>query len=96
MPLLVFLKLKVFHIFKGDTLITSNKRSEDSYLGLADFFACFFFRKKSYNLFTLNFGFSRFDLWFIFKFSAFPLLKRSQNPLSNSKIVKVKKNVIEF
>ena len=46
MPLLVFLKLKVFHIFKGDTLITSNKRSEDSYLGLADFFACFFFQEK--------------------------------------------------
>ena len=39
--------------------IKSNERSEYSYIGLADFV---FFRKKSYNLFTLNFLFSRFDL----------------------------------
>ena len=45
-----------FDIFK------SKERSEDSYNGLADFF----FKKKS-----RNFDFSRFDFWFLFKFSAF-------------------------
>ena len=35
--------------------IKSNERSEYSYVSLADFF----FRKKTYNLFTLNFDFSR-------------------------------------
>ena len=65
------------------------------YIGLADFF-CFFFRKKSQNLFTLNFDFSRFDLRFLTKFSAFLLLKGRQTPLSISKIVKVTKKVIDY
>ena len=65
-----------------------------THIGLADF-SCFvfFFRK---NLFTLNFDFLQFDLWFFFKFSAFLLLKGRQTPLSNSKIVKVTKSVIYF
>ena len=44
----------------------------------------------------LNFDFSRFDLWFLFKFSAFLFLKGGQTPLSNNKSVKVTKNVIDF
>ena len=47
-------------------------------------------------MFSLSFDFSRFDLCFNFKFSAFPLLKGRQNPLSNSKNVKVTKDVIDF
>ena len=35
-------------------------------------------------------------LAFFFKFGSFPLLKRRQTPLSNSKSVKVRKNLLEF
>ena len=65
-----------------ESLIKSNERSEYSHIGLDIFF--------QENLFTLNFDFSRFYLYF-FKFSAFPLLKERQTPLSNSKSVKVMK-----
>ena len=49
-------KLNALSVFK------SNECSEDSYIGLGDFFCLFVFRKKSENLFKLNFNFSRFDL----------------------------------
>ena len=55
----------------------------------------FFFRKKFQSLFTLNFDFSRFDL-FHFNFSALLLLKGRRTALSNSKILKVTKNVIDY
>ena len=49
-------KLKALSVFK------SNECSEDSCIGLGDFFCLFVFRKKSENLFKFNFNFSRFDL----------------------------------
>ena len=49
-----------------------------------------------YFFFSAHFDFSRFDLWFLFKFSPFPLLKGRQTLLLNSKRVKVTKNVIGF
>ena len=52
-----------------------------------------FFLRKSLQV---QFNFWRFDFSFLFKFSSFLLLKGSQTPLSNSKCVKVKKNVIDF
>ena len=66
-----------------------NDRSECYYLGFCDFF----FMKK--------FEVSRLVFCFLFKFGAFPLLIQcfsigSQTPLSNSKRVKVTKNVIDF
>ena len=67
-----------------------NERNEDSCIGRCDFFVCFFSGKSLKNLITLNFDFSGFDLLFLFKLSAFPLLKRSQTPISNSKSVKVR------
>ena len=52
-----------------------------------------FFRK---NLFRIQFNFSRFEFWFIIKFSSLLLLNVRQTPLSNSKSVKVTKNVIKL
>ena len=75
--------------------IKSNERSEYSYTGLADFFL-FFFQEKVSKFVHAKFWF--FVVWLVvsFKFSAFPLLKGRQTPLSNSKSVKVTKNVIHF
>ena len=44
-----------------------------------------FLRNKSVNVFTLTFDFALFDLWFLFKFSAIPLLKVRQTPFSKNK-----------
>ena len=65
----------------------SNERSEYSYICLADF--VFFFGNFSILVFrglTSDF----------FKFSEFPLLKGRPTPLSNSKKVKVMKNMVDF
>ena len=60
-----FLKINQKVMFNG------NERSEYSYIGLVDFFLFW----KSPNFFSVFFLFSRFDLYFLFKFSIFPLLK---------------------
>ena len=78
--------ISIVDFFKG------KERSEYSYIGLADFLFVFF-QEKSSNLLQLNFNFLQFDLWF-FKFSTFALLKGRKAPISNSKSVKVTKNVI--
>ena len=77
----------MFHEFSV-FLIKSNECSQDSYIGLADFFFAYIFLKKK----SLNFFFRAFRL----KFRAVPLLNVRQTPLSNSKSVKVAKNVIDF
>ena len=71
----------------------SNERSEDSYIGLADYFLFVFFSGKSLKIFgMLKFAFSWFDFLLLFKFSAFPLLKVRQTSLSNSRSEKVTEN----
>ena len=67
-------------------------RSSDSYIDREVFFV--FLREAFYSLFGLKFTFSRFD--FFLKFDSLPLLKERQTPSSNSKSVKVTKNVINF
>ena len=48
---LVFAKTKLLDFrtssFEILTVFKSNERSKDSYIGLADFFVCFYLRKKS-------------------------------------------------
>ena len=68
-----------------------DERSSDSYSGRDDFF-CFFFRKSL----KICFGSIFFRGLIFFKFSSFPLLNGRQAPSSNSKSVKIKKDVIKF
>ena len=70
------------------------EHSSDSYIGPDDIFP-FFFRKSLKFCLGSNSLFR--DLTFnFFKFSKFPLLKRRQTPLSNSKSLKGTKKVIDF
>ena len=40
--------------------------------------------------------FSRFDFWFLLRFSSFDLLEGRQTPISKSENIKVMENVIDF
>ena len=67
-------------------LLRVDEHSEDSFIGRDGFF----FMK------LVHAKLSRFDFAFLFKFNSFPLVKGRQTALSNSKIVNVTKNVIDF
>ena len=53
---------------------------------------CIFFQEKLLSFTCLKFDFFLgFGFWFLFKLSSSPLVKGKQVPLSNNKIIKVKK-----
>ena len=73
----------------SSVFVRFDERSSVSHIGRDDFY------QGILNLFRLKYTFSKFDFWFLFKFSSF-FVKRRQTPLSNSKSVKFMKNVIDF
>ena len=75
-------------------MIKSDERSEDSYLGLADFFLVCFFSGKSLKICSRSILIFRALTCDFFFFSS--LQKGRKKPLSNSNNIKVTKNVIDF